>query len=412
MNRIIVSILLTTLIISCKTDKKDEATFEPISLDFPYKFNQEILEKLANDTVPWKDQVAASDFATKGEYKRTMNQWDKAMGIEERKINKNQIDSILAKNKVIPAKDFIIEQAKKHKITIINEAHHQPMHRVFTTALLQSLFDEGYRYFGLETLDRRDSLLNQRKYPITDSGWYTSEPQFGDLVRSALEIGYELFPYETENMGNTTIEVRETHQANNIKAFIEKNQNGKTLLHVGYSHAAEGVLKSHGEDQKWMASKLSDLTGIDPFTINQEVYTEKSTRKKSSPLLQTLNPKQPIVLLDSVNESPFRYDQQNGWMDVAVFHPFTNFENDRPDWIFTNGKKKVEFILDEKIKFKGALMVFAFKKGENTSNAIPIDIQEIANRDSPITLSLKSGSYQIVVQNIDKKGVIFTFEVD
>ena len=53
-----------------------------------------------------------------------------------------------------------------------------------------------------------------------------------------------------------------------------------------------------------------------------------------------------------------------------------------------------------------------FKEGEEIENAIPLDIQEVENTTSTITLALKSGSYQIVVQNIDKNGVLFPFVVD
>lgn len=412
MNRLVLVLLISSLFFSCTEHKKPELIFKPISLDFPYKFNQEIEEKLANDTVSWKDQIAASDFATKGEYRNSMLQWDKAMGIKVREIDKNKIDSILVKNRIIPAKEFLIEQAKNHEITIINEAHHQPMHRVFTTELLKSFYENGYRYLGLETLDRKDSLLNQRNYPIIDSGWYSQEPQFGDLLREALKIGYILFPYETERMGNTTIEERETDQANNIKAFMDTNNTGKLLLHVGYAHATEGTIKSHGKDQKWMASKLYDLTGINPFTINQEDYTEKSNIENSSPLLQTLKPDKPVVLINKTDSLPFGHEQYKGWMDVSVFHPFTKFINNRPDWIFKNGKQKIEISLNDKIDIEGPLMILAFKKGENISIAIPIDVQEIENKNSRITLALKSGSYQIVVQNLDKEGVIFSYVVD
>lgn len=47
-----------------------------------------------------------------------------------------------------------------------------------------------------------DTLLNERGYPLLSSGYYTQEPQFGNLVREALRIGYELFPYETQVRGD------------------------------------------------------------------------------------------------------------------------------------------------------------------------------------------------------------------
>lgn len=49
---------------------------------------------------------------------------------------------------------------------MINEAHHQLMHRTFTTSLLEGLYAKGYRFLGLEALAYDDTLLNQRGYPV------------------------------------------------------------------------------------------------------------------------------------------------------------------------------------------------------------------------------------------------------
>jgi uncharacterized iron-regulated protein len=51
--------------------------------------------------------------------------------------------------KAVNAKDYILERAKKEKIIIINEAHHNARHRSFTCSLLQGLYEDGYRYLGL-----------------------------------------------------------------------------------------------------------------------------------------------------------------------------------------------------------------------------------------------------------------------
>jgi hypothetical protein len=51
-----------------------------------------------------------------------------------------------------------LNRAKNEKLIIINEAHHNIKHRVFTTSLLQGLYDNGYRFFGLEALS--DTSIN------------------------------------------------------------------------------------------------------------------------------------------------------------------------------------------------------------------------------------------------------------
>ncbi|WP_020567511.1 hypothetical protein [Neolewinella persica] len=75
----------------------------------------------------------------------------------------------------------LLQDAEKHEIVIINEAHHEPRHRVFTRQMLQGLYDRGYRYFGLETLasfGSVDSLMKAGHYPSLKSGYYTRQLDF------------------------------------------------------------------------------------------------------------------------------------------------------------------------------------------------------------------------------------------
>ncbi len=45
----------------------------------------------------------------------------------------------------MPAAEYIIKRSSKERIIIINEAHHQPLHRVFTESLLEGLYQNGFR---------------------------------------------------------------------------------------------------------------------------------------------------------------------------------------------------------------------------------------------------------------------------
>lgn len=127
-----------------------ERVIEKINFATKYKFSSEIEEKVAKDTVPWKFQISASDYAKKGDYKNALIHWDSAMGTRENNFSEKEIDSLNKKYSKIKATDYIIEQAKKHQVVIINEAHHNSFHRVFTKSLLQKLFDNGYKNLGLE----------------------------------------------------------------------------------------------------------------------------------------------------------------------------------------------------------------------------------------------------------------------
>ncbi|MCB0632619.1 MAG: hypothetical protein KDD15_22930, partial [Lewinella sp.] len=227
--------------------------------------------------------------------------------------------------------DYILKRAAREQIIIINEAHHRPLHRVFVETLLPGLHERGYRYLGLEALssNRKDSLalgndtlLNERGYPLNSylTGIYTREPQFGNLIRKASRTGYYVFGYERSGF-QPELE-RDEAEAQNVLKILEKDPDAKILLYCGYAHLvetniAEGAA-NYGKSQ-WLAGYLKELTGIDPFTINQEVLTYRpdSTLSPYYPLIET---NRPAVLLNDEGKlfnGPAGFDKY----DALVYHP-------------------------------------------------------------------------------------------
>ena len=397
------TLTIILLLTSCKVEKR---VIEKIDFETEYKFSSEIEDKVAKDTVPWKYQFSAADYATKGDYKNALIQWDLAMKTREKSYTKTQIDSINQKYTKVKAADYIIEQSKKNQVVIINEAHHNSFHRVFTKSLLQKLFDNGYKNLGLEALgngEYLDSTLNNRKYPILKTGHYIKDPQFGNLVRDALEIGYELFAYE--NMGKGGGKPREIEQARNIEKVINSKPNEKFLIHCGFDHALEGTLNSW---EKAMAGRLTEYTRINPLTINQVVYSEKSDPKFNHPLVKALNIEQSTIVIDK-NNNPLKYERGEAWTDIAVFHPNTEYIDNRPNWLFENGNKNVSISL-KGIQIEFPVMVLAFKKGEDINLAVPNDITELKSLTDNCNLGLKNGNYNIVVTN-GKESIKFEHSV-
>ena len=324
-----------------------------------------------------------------------MIHWDLAMKARERNYTENQIDSIHQKYLAVNASDYIIEAAKNTRMLIINEAHHNSSHRVFTKSLLQELYDQGYKNLGLEALGNGvylDTLLNSRKHPILTTGHYTKDPQFGDFIREALEIGYNVFPYE--NMGEGTATQREITQARNIEKVFNSKPDEKFLIHCGFDHALEGT---HRSWEKAMAGRITEYTGIDPLTINQVVYSERSKPEFNHPLLKALDITVPSVLLDKENQ-PLQYTRGEAWTDIAVFHPQTKYINNRPHWLFEHGNNNVPITLSD-INIEFPIMVLAYKKGEDISVAVPKDLTEIQNKTDTCHLALKNGNYDIVITN-------------
>ena len=355
-----------------------------------YQFSKDIEMKIEKDTLSWRYQLGATDYSISEYYKKALETWDKnGSGII--KITKE--DSLYFSSfKKQDAKEYIVNRSKNEKIIIINEAHHNIRHRVFTTSLLQGLYDNGFRFIGLEALS--DTLINKRKFPILESGYYTKEPQMANLLQEAIKIGFTLFEYDPNDGSNG--KGREIGQAQNIAKLIEENPDSKFLIHCGWDHVIEGTPgnKSWG---KAMAGRLKEETLIDPFTIDQIAYSEKGDIKFISPYNLITNSEKPIIMVNE-NGKTFNGSQKNDQTDCRIIHPITKFINNRPDWLFLNGKRKAYSISKSKI-LEYPILVFAYRKNEYEQNGIPADLIEIINEQDKTNLILEKGIYKIIIKN-------------
>ena len=356
-----------------------------------YNFSETILSELSKDTTKdRKYQRAAKMLSFINDYKNTLAVWDS--GVD--KANKLRPGDSLSFLQFKPknAKDFIVERARKEQIIILNEAHHQPCHRVFTETLLADLYKEGYRYFGAETLGYSDTSLNQRKHPVLWSGYYTWQPQYGNLVRTALQEGFYVFRYEGDGNGRE----REIDQAKNIKAILDTNPQAKIIIHCGYGHLSEGEHPTLG---KLLAGRLKEFTGIDPFTISQTDWTERSSPEYENPLFRIINLDYYAVFVDS-SGNLFNGIPHHNQYDIRVYHPRSKWIDGRPHWVFENGRQS--FFVNKQITVSYPCLVFAYHAEENYPSAVAADIIELKNKDDTVALSLRRGEYNIVIK--DAKG--------
>lgn len=177
-------------------------------------------------------------------------------------ISKKIIENSKTGNDVI---ETIIKEAEKHKIVMINENHYYSNHRLLVSDVLVKLKEIGYKYLALEALGiKQDSLLNLKNaYPTLESGFYTSEQNYSNLIRKAKELGYEFIAYEnTDHTKN-----REIGQAENLynKTF-KIDPESKVLVLAGIDHILE---KPTSRGKEWMATIFKNTYNIDPLTISQ-----------------------------------------------------------------------------------------------------------------------------------------------
>ena len=321
-----------------------------------YSFSDKILDKLSKDSL---NSHAAENLSFIGEYEKALTIWDR----DERKmpadLTPEQIKQF-SKFKTVNAKDFILEKAKTEQIIIINEAHQQPYHRVFTTSLLHDLYKAGFRYFGAETISNYESTLNdlrKNKFPTLRSGYYTCEPFYGNLVRDAINEGFEIFAYETTRIGNSDssgINLREVDQARYIKKILDKDPKAKILIHCGWDHIVEAPYPAWG---KAMAGRLYEYTGINPFTIDQTKLTEHSSAEYQNPYWTSLNLEYYAMFIDSVGQA-FYGPQEYKQYDARVYHPKTKWLHGRPHWVFENNR--TPYFVKEKIYLAIKVSLFLF----------------------------------------------------
>lgn len=161
----------------------------------------------------------------------------------------------------------IVKAARNKKLIMFNENHFYPNHRTVLRKVLPELYDMGYKYLALEALeyDENDEINLREKLKIED-GFYTREPQFIELIRTAKSLGITLISYDDlAKDGN-----REINQADNIyEKIFEKNPNAKAILLAGVSHIFE---KEDRNGKTWMAKYFKEKYDIDPLTISQTTF--------------------------------------------------------------------------------------------------------------------------------------------
>ena len=323
-----------------------------------------------------------------------------------------------------PLKDFkevnaviaIEKVAEKEQIIMINEEHRTPHHRAFTTRLLQPLYDKGFRYLAIEALTFADTKLNERGYPIQSSGNINvSDPVFGDMIRTALKIGYKVVPYEFEercipmppNLFECS-EKREKGQAQNIYERILKNDpKAKILVHAGRDHIA----KAETPELSMMAKHFERITKISPFSIDQLRLSERNNPADETPTYRFLA-KQNINQTTAFQSANGDFYGKSETHDMFIFHPKAKYESGRPNWLKFNGKRKAVKINLKKLNLdsqknnfiqKEPVLVQAFYKNENT-DAIPIDqIILHPNEEIPVLLLPKS---KFKIRAMNKSGEI------
>lgn len=359
----------------------------------------------ATPNYPWALEYLGFSQSYVGDYAAALRSFDRKEAAQDWAEDQQTIEAVPE-----PALETLVKAADQHQAIFINEAHHRPQHRALTLQLLEKLYAKGFRYFAAETL-APDPDLAKRGYPIRiKTGYYTDEPIYGELVRTALRLGYKVISYEAVERCEPKADdpaycahEREKIQARHLHERIFKaDPKAKLLLHAGYGHIDEKGTANFIP----MAVHFKKLTGIDPLSLDQTEMSEHSDPRFESPFyakaLKSHKLTQPTLLHEP--DGSYWSGWYEGHYDGLIVSPRSVTVQGRPDWLLMNGLRHFSPIQPEICQGKFPCLVQAFVKGEGP-DAVPAD-QILLRQPSATALALRPGHYELIV--LDAEGVILT----
>lgn len=237
----------------------------------------------------------------------------------EQKLPPELLEKVVfnSKNNVEPISS-ILSEAKKTNLLMINENHFYPHHRSILFELLPKLKNIGYNTLAIEALyPNQDSILNlPDSYPTINSGFYTREQNFGNILRLAKELDFQLVSYDDFDNPNE----REYSQAKNLynKTFKIK-PHSKVIVLAGIDHILE---KETTSNKKWMATVFKENYQIDPLTISQtHLNTFRHVLKADYTLIKGSQ-------FDNHTYSSVDYHLINNKYDNTVFDNYFDYINE------------------------------------------------------------------------------------
>jgi hypothetical protein len=292
------------------------------------------------------------------------------------------------------------------------------------------LYRKGFRYFAAEALTAKDGGLQARGYPTLKSGYYLHEPLCADMVRIAMQLGYQIVPYEYEPDPPRTIRdpasrddslelqnAREEGQARNLKErILSKDPRAKILVHAGYGHIGKKPITwewnaKNGEARKGemrlMAYAFQQLTGIEPLSVDQTQRIERSNPEEDPgdyrfAVKTGLVKEKPVVLRHKTTKEFFPVEEL---CDLVVLHPRTRYENGRPTWLGLGGRREPYTVqAGVPLRRDASYLAQAFFATEQGPDAVPVDQMEFVGDEPLPTLWLPPGQFRVRI--LDESGTI------
>ena len=165
---------------------------------------------------------------------------------------------------------YIAEGARNARVTIINEAHAEPLTRYFIERVAEALRPLGYGAYAAETFNPGIGEKSPAM-PLLSDGYYSAEPIYGRLIRRLRALDFRLLPYEANlsaidsNLSvSERMSQRAVMQAANLLGQVNR-QTSKVLVHAGQGNNSEYAIPDR---PKVMGGNFAETSGIHPLTID------------------------------------------------------------------------------------------------------------------------------------------------
>jgi hypothetical protein len=162
----------------------------------------------------------------------------------------------------------------RSRVVMMNEAHHGMKRCVRTREigrrLLTAAHAAGVRHLAMEALPQGvDAGSSWTRFLPQVKDGYLAQSEMRRLIQGAEELGWTLIPYETRRYP-VEMNDREEDQARNlVEVLTTLRADAPLLVWCGWGHLYKKGLSD--SDFRPMASQFWELSGIEPFSIDQTV---------------------------------------------------------------------------------------------------------------------------------------------
>ena len=327
----------------------------------------------------------------------------------------NGQSSILKEYKPQSATEHLKEVIQEQRLVFINDSPLHPQTRIFTKEALQVFAAKGFTHLAIESFTNNNERIDRIGHPTINMGSYTDEPLFGDLIREAINMGFTITSFNPtsaeiskaknivqKKMNMSAKDYKLMHNAVNWSKAMNLNRQfsrDKASKYLVITNEKQ-IYKKEKNGVRSMAVWFQNITGTMPYTIDQVIMNEQCPDTEH-PLYKFANVNYPAILkkYSQVYKAPL--DEEPDMYDVQIFHPRTQFVQNRPTWMKQGDLRVAHQINADQYQMTYPLLVIAYAPDEDIEIATPLDVIEIKNNRDAMPLFLPPGKNILVLK--DKK---------